>query len=87
MVPPGNHPYAAFSEDSPWQITYDGVLYLEQILRCPTRGSSLTNYGLFIDLPVHLPEDRSYTSGCCFWESRTASATREPLLCTRWCGT
>ena len=21
MVPPGNHPYAAFSDDSPWQIT------------------------------------------------------------------
>ena len=46
-VPPGNHPYAAFSDDSPWQITYDGVLYLEQILRCPTHGSRLTNYGLF----------------------------------------
>ena len=24
MMPPGNHPHAAFSEDSPWQITYDG---------------------------------------------------------------
>ena len=54
-VPPRNHPYAAFSDDSPWQITYDGVLYLEQILRCPTQGSRLTNYGLFLDPPVHLP--------------------------------
>ena len=54
-VPPGNHPYAAFSDDSPWQITYDGVLYLEQILRCPTHGSRLTNYGLFLDTRVHLP--------------------------------
>ena len=50
MLPPGNHPYAL------WEITYDGVLYLEQVLRCPTLGSHLTNSGLYLDLPVHTPQ-------------------------------
>ncbi|CAE7921885.1 ube2z, partial [Symbiodinium necroappetens] len=30
MLPPGNHPYAAFAPDAPWEISYDGVLYLDQ---------------------------------------------------------
>ena len=56
MLPPGNHPYSLFSNDTPWEITYDGVMYIEQILRCPTHGSHLTNYGLYLDLPVHTPQ-------------------------------
>ena len=44
MLPPGNHPYALFSQDSPWEITYDGVMYIEQILRCPTHGSYDLNF-------------------------------------------
>ena len=56
MLPPGNHPYVRFSPDFLWEITYDGVLYIEQVLRCPSHGSYLTNFGLYIDLPVHTPQ-------------------------------
>jgi len=56
MLPPGNHPFAAFSPDAPWEITYEGVYYVDQVLNCPTRRSTPTQYGVFVDLPVHCPD-------------------------------
>ncbi|CAE7220070.1 unnamed protein product [Symbiodinium microadriaticum] len=53
MLPPGNHPYAAFAPDAPWEISYDGVLYLDQVLNSPTIRSILTPFGLFVDFPVY----------------------------------
>ena len=60
------------------EITYDGVMYIEQILRCPTHGSYLTNYGLYLDLPV-LRSKMFCTSGCCSSECRITSPTRARL--------
>ncbi|OLP87020.1 hypothetical protein AK812_SmicGene31806 [Symbiodinium microadriaticum] len=33
MLPPGNHAYAAFAPDAPWEITYDGIFYFDQARR------------------------------------------------------
>ena len=44
---------AAFPPDAPWEITYDGILYLDQVLNCPTIRSTLTPFGLYLDLPVY----------------------------------
>ena len=56
MLPPGNHPFAAFAADAPWEITYEGVYYVDQVLSCPTHRSTPTNFGVFVDLPVHCPD-------------------------------
>ena len=53
-----NHPYAAFAPDAPWEISYDGVLYLDQVLN-PTIRSTLTLFGLFVDFPVYHDRDRT----------------------------
>ena len=59
MLPPGNHPYAAFAPDAPWEISYDGVLYLDQVLNSPTIRSTLTPFGLFVDFPVYHNSQRT----------------------------
>ena len=80
MLPPGNHPYSLFSHDSPWEITCDGVMYIEQILRCPTHGSHLTNYGLYTSIsPYILRSKMFYMSGFCSSACRIISPTRGRL--------
>ena len=37
----------------PWEIIYDGVLYLDHMLNRPTHRTTLTIFGPFADLPVH----------------------------------
>ena len=59
MLPLGNHPYAAFAPDAPWEISYDGVLYLDQVLNSPTIRSTLTPFGLFVDFPVYHNSERT----------------------------
>ncbi|CAE7827964.1 unnamed protein product, partial [Symbiodinium sp. KB8] len=59
MLPPGNHPYAAFAPHTPWEISYDGVLYLDQVLNSPTIRSTLMPFGLFVDFPVYHNSQRT----------------------------
>ena len=66
MLPPGNHAYAAFAPDAPWEITYDGIFYFDQVLN-PSACSS-TCRCIIIAIA-------SSMRGSSYWVSPTTSTT------------
>ena len=78
-MPPGNHPYALFAPDTPWEITYDGVLYLEQVLRCelrplhPPQQDVLYERVLFLGVPNNVTDPRATLTYSVIWHHVAAS--------------